>query len=118
VAGAAPAARATPWNISFELPAAPHGKATLRLAIATSNTREIAVTVNNQDAGRVDQLANDSAIGRNGISGIWYERELAFNASLMKQGNNVLTLTVPEGGLTSGVIYDYLRLELDESAAQ
>jgi hypothetical protein len=27
-----------------------------------------------------------------------------------------LGLTVPAGGLTSGIIYDYLRLELDENA--
>ncbi len=35
----------------------------------------------------------------------------------MKAGKNVLALTVPAGGLTSGIIYDYLRLELDENAA-
>jgi rhamnogalacturonan endolyase len=34
----------------------------------------------------------------------------------MKAGSNVLTLTVPGGSLTSGIVYDYLRLELDESA--
>jgi hypothetical protein len=26
-----------------------------------------------------------------------------------------MTLTVPAGELTSGVVYDYLRLELDEN---
>jgi hypothetical protein len=26
-------------------------------------------------------------------------------------------LTVPAGGVNAGVIYDYLRLEMDESAA-
>jgi rhamnogalacturonan endolyase len=35
----------------------------------------------------------------------------------MKQGENEMTLTVPAGELTSGVTYDYLRLELDENAA-
>ena len=100
----------------FDLPNAPQGKATLRLAIATNNAREIAVTVNDQEAGTLDHLPTDSAIGRNGIQGIWFETEVPFNASLLKQGANVLTLTVPAGGLTNGVIYDYLRLELDESA--
>jgi hypothetical protein len=33
----------------------------------------------------------------------------------MKIGRNVLELTVPEGFLTSGVMYDYLRLELQEN---
>ncbi len=103
IAPRAPAgsSKATPFEISFDLPTAPRGKATLRLAIATCNTREIALTVNNQDAGRLDQLPTDSAIGRNGIQGIWFERELPFNASLMKQGTNSLTLTVPPGGGTA-----------------
>ncbi len=52
-----------------------------------------------------------------GIGGYWSERDLAFDASLMHAGPNSIVLTVPAGGLTSGVIYDYLRLELDESAA-
>jgi len=29
----------------------------------------------------------------------------------------MLKLTIPGGGLTSGILYDYVRLELDESAA-
>jgi hypothetical protein len=28
-----------------------------------------------------------------------------------------MTLTVPAGDVTSGVVYDYLRLELDENSA-
>jgi rhamnogalacturonan endolyase len=114
--GGAPQTRATPWTISFDLPSAPRGKVTLRVAIATSNTREVSVAVNQQEAGRLDQLPTDSAIGRNGIQGIWFERDLAFDAGLLKQGTNTLTLIVPPGGATSGLIYDYLRLELDDSA--
>jgi hypothetical protein len=37
--------------------------------------------------------------------------------SRVKAGENVMRLTVPAGPLTSGVMYDYLRLELDEAAA-
>jgi len=40
-----------------------------------------------------------------------------FNAASMKTGTNLLELSIPAGGLTSGIIYDYLRLELDENAA-
>jgi rhamnogalacturonan endolyase len=32
----------------------------------------------------------------------------------LKPGENELQLTVPAGELTSGVVYDYLRLELNE----
>jgi rhamnogalacturonan endolyase len=31
---------------------------------------------------------------------------------LLKPGENELQLTVPAGDLTTGVVYDYLRLEL------
>ena len=93
------------------MPAAPRGKATLRFGIATNNNANIAMAVNGTPAGRLAQMPSDSAIGRNGIQGIWFERELAFDASLMKQGANTITLT----NTTGGIIYDYLRLELDES---
>jgi rhamnogalacturonan endolyase len=32
----------------------------------------------------------------------------------MKQGENEMQLTVPAGDVTTGVVYDYLRLELNE----
>ena len=57
----------------------------------------------------------DGAITRHSIRGLWYEREVAFDAALLKPGANALTLTVPAGPVNNGVIYDYLRLELDES---
>jgi hypothetical protein len=31
---------------------------------------------------------------------------------MMPAGQNTMTLTIPAGGLTSGIIYDYIRLEL------
>ncbi len=113
--GPPPGSNATPYTIEFNLPAALHGTATLRLGIASANTREVTVSVNGQPAGRVDQLPTESSIGRNAVQGIWFERELPFDAALLKQGDNTLTLTVPPGGGTAGLIYDYLRLELNEA---
>jgi rhamnogalacturonan endolyase len=116
--GPAASGTATPRSITFAMAAAPKGgKATLRLAICGTAARFIDVTVNDQPAGRVEQMIPDSTFGMgNGIQGIWYEREVAFDATLLKAGANVLKLTVPAGPVTAGVIYDYLRLELDESA--
>ena len=37
-----------------------------------------------------------------------------FDAALLKAGENQMQLTVPAGEVTSGVVYDYLRLELKE----
>ena len=109
--------RATPWTISFDLAQAPRtGKAYLRLALAATSAREIDVVVNDQPAGVVDHLFTDGAIARNGITGVWSEREVVFDAAMLKAGTNTLKLIVPAGSLTAGVIYDYLRLELEEKA--
>jgi rhamnogalacturonan endolyase len=107
---------ATPYRIHFNLPAAPTGMATLRLAICAANTRSVEVSVNDKSAGVVDQFpSGDATVVRHGIQGIWYERDLAFDAAIMKQGDNVLTLTMPAGSVNNGIIYDYVRLELDDS---
>jgi rhamnogalacturonan endolyase len=115
-AGVSGSGRATPYNIRFEMAAAPKGKATLRLAICGTGARTLEVSVNDKPAGQVNLIGTDGVIVRHGGQGIWYEREVAFDASLMKQGENVLTLTVPAGPINNGVLYDYLRLELDETA--
>ena len=107
--------RSTTWTINFKLPDVPHGKVTLRLAICGIGTRNLTATMNDQSIGTVSNLVYNATINRDGIGGYWTERDLAFDASLMQAGENVLKLTVPAGGLTSGIIYDYLRLELDES---
>ena len=107
---------ATTWTVTFDLPAAPHGKATLRLALCGIGTRTLMADLNDQSIGNVTNLVYNATINRDGIGGIWGEHDLVFDASLMKAGKNILGLTVPAGGLTSGVIYDYLRLELDENA--
>jgi rhamnogalacturonan endolyase len=107
---------ATPYKITFDLPAAQKGKAFLRIAFCTSSTRSVAVSVNDQPSGEFANLPNDSTITRHGIQGIWFERELSFDASTLKQGTNTLTLTVPSGNVNNGVIYDVVRLEVDDTA--
>jgi rhamnogalacturonan endolyase len=109
--------RSTTWSISFALPSAPRGKATLRLALCGIGARSLAVTVNEQPAGNVTGLMNNATVHRDGIGGNWSERDVVFDASLMRAGDNVMKLTIPAGTLTSGLIYDYLRLELNEFAA-
>ncbi len=49
-------------------------------------------------------LTYNATINRDGIGGYWGEHDIAFDASLMKAGDNVLKLTsIPAGGLTSGI---------------
>lgn len=107
--------RSTTWTIRFNLFAAPQGKATLRLPICGVGTRNIAVTLNDNLIGTVTNLTYNATINRDGIGGYWMEHNVAFDAATMKAGENILQLTIPRGGLTSGVIYDYVRLELDET---
>lgn len=109
--------RATPYSVSFELDEAPlAGKtATLRLAICGTAARELVISVNGNSAGALAlQQTRDGVITRHGSHGIWYETEFSFDSSLLKSGKNTLTLTMPAGSLNSGILYDYLRLELEE----
>jgi rhamnogalacturonan endolyase len=108
----------TTWSIAFDLPEAPKGKATLRLAIAGSSGRGgIQVRVNDQSVGGTGPLPVTGVMHRDGIRGYWVERDMPFDAALLKAGTNVIRLTNRARNWTDGVLYDYLRLELDESAA-
>jgi rhamnogalacturonan endolyase len=106
--------RATPWTIHFDVAKSEtlDGHAVLRLALSGVGTRSIDVAVNGQPAGQITGLLYNATINRDGIEGSWVEKDLSFSAGLLHAGGNTLTLTVPEGGLTSGVAYDALRLEL------
>jgi rhamnogalacturonan endolyase len=107
----------TTWSITFDLPAAPKGKATLRLGIAGSRGRGgIEVGVNDKSGGGTGPLPETGVMHRDGIRGYWVERAVPFDAALLKAGTNVIKLTNPARGWQEGVLYDYLRLELDESA--
>jgi rhamnogalacturonan endolyase len=104
--------RATTWTINFPLANAVQGKAILRMGICGVGARRIAVGVNDKPAGVVTGLVYNATINRDGIGGAWVEKDIAFDAAMMRAGQNRLTLTIPAGGLTSGIIYDYIRLEL------
>jgi rhamnogalacturonan endolyase len=107
----------TTWAVIFKLTNAPQGQAILRIAFAGAGTRTLSVLMNEHSIGAATNLVQNSAIHRGGITGSWVERDLTFDAALMKAGTNTLELTIPPGNLTAGVMYDYLRLELDEKAS-
>ena len=106
--------RATTWTIKFNLAKAAQGSGVLRLALAGADgTGGLAIGVNGRDVGSIYPTATN-ALRYNTDRGVWQERTLTFDASLLKPGENTLTLTVPAGEVTTGVVYDYLRLELNE----
>ena len=106
---------ATTWSVSFDLPAALHGRATLRLSFAGTEAKQVAVTMNDQPIGTVTGLPNTMVIHRDADRSWWQEKDVVFDAAVMKAGTNVLKLTIPAGPVTAGVEYDYLRLEVEES---
>jgi rhamnogalacturonan endolyase len=107
--------RATTWTIKFNMDKASKGQAALRVSLAGADGNGgLAVSVNNQSVGSIATMATN-ALRYNTDRGVWQQRVLTFDAGLLKQGENDMQLTVPAGELTSGVVYDYLRLELDEN---
>src|SRR5262249_26801817 len=77
------------WSIAFDLPEAPHGKATLRLAFCGTHVGcNVQVSANGESVGETGVLPSTSAMQRDGISGYWIEKDIPFDANLLKQGAN------------------------------
>jgi rhamnogalacturonan endolyase len=116
--------RATVWIVKFNMKKPVQGQAALRVALAGVNgISQLPVTVNGQDVGAIGdggsadnaRLRTTNTIRYNSDKGLWQERTLRFDAALLKPGENEMTFTVPGGDLQSGVVWDYLRLELNEN---
>jgi rhamnogalacturonan endolyase len=107
--------RATTWTIRFNMDDAGKGLATLRVALAGADGQGgLQVAVNGQPVGTIHPVATN-ALRYNTDKGIWRQYAQPFEGSLLKEGENEMQLTVPAGDLTTGVVWDYLRLELDEN---
>jgi len=93
---------------------AEHGLATLRVALAGADGNGgLEVGVNGHSVGTIRTVATN-ALRYNTNKGVWRQYTQPFDAALLKPGENEMTLTVPAGDLKTGVVYDYLRLELNE----
>jgi rhamnogalacturonan endolyase len=109
--------RATTWTIKFNLKKAAQGHAVLRVALAGADGNGgLAIGVNGQPAGTIHPVATN-ALRYNTDRGVWYQYAQQFDAAWLKEGENSMTLTVPAGDLTTGVVWDYLRLELNDGSA-
>lgn len=116
--------RETVWTIKFDMPKAAAGTAALRVGLAGVDGLGgvLPVSINGKSVGGIGDASNPDnprMIGTNAIryntdQGYWQQRALKFDASVLKAGENVMTFTVPAGDLQSGVVWDYLRLELNE----
>lgn len=108
----------TTWKVLFYLPSAPSGgTATLRVALASATAAVVDVSLN---GGRLDHFrtGRDNAMMRAGIHGQYALRDIRFDAALLKKGRNELSFTQEAGGnALKSVMYDCIRLELDEARA-
>ena len=107
--------RATTWTIKFSMDKAAAGQAALRIALAGADgDGGLAIAVNGRNVGVLRPVATN-ALRYNTDKGVWREYVQKFDATLLAPGENQIQLTVPAGELTTGVVYDYLRLELNDN---
>lgn len=102
----------TSWRIRFALPERPAGTAILRLAICGMRGGPIDVAVNGRAVGSTGPLPESGVMHRDGIRGVQIERNIRFDAELLRAGENVIELSKQARTWTDGVLYDYLRLEI------
>jgi rhamnogalacturonan endolyase len=116
--------RATTWTVKFKVTKAAKGTAVLRIALAgadggNGNTPaapgSLTIGVNGTDAGTLHPVATN-ALRYNTDKGVWNEYAEPFDASLLKPGENSITFTVPAGDVSTGVVWDYVRLELNDGS--
>jgi rhamnogalacturonan endolyase len=116
--------RATTWTVKFNMPKAAKGEAVLRIALAGADggngnepsvAGNLTIGVNGQTVGTIHPVATN-ALRYNTNKGVWNQYIQKFGAGLLKQGENEMTFTVPAGDVTTGVVWDYLRLELNDGS--
>ena len=73
------------------------------------------IGVNGQNVGTIHPVATN-ALRYNTNKGVWYQYIQKFDAALLKPGENEMTFTVPAGDVTTGVVWDYVRLELNDGS--
>ena len=108
----------TTWTVKFNMAKAAKGSAVLRIALAGADSDRgggLAIGVNGKEVGSIRPVATN-ALRYNTNKGVWYQYAQKFDASLLKRGENSMTFTVPAGDVTTGVVWDYLRLELNDGS--
>ena len=110
--------KGTTWRITFDLAKVTPGTATLRLALCGTRDSQIDVAVNGHPVGTTGPLPSSGVMHRDGIRGTEIERDIPFNTSNLLAGKNVMELTTHARNWVDGVLYDYLRLEVDDAGAK
>lgn len=106
---------AATWKIEFNRPNEVKGTATLRLAICGFYGGPLNVKLNGKPIGTTGKLMESSVMHRDGIrSEALIISDIKFDAALLKPGNNIIQLNKNGHDPAETIMYDYVRLELDE----
>ncbi len=122
--------RVPEWRVVFTNAVARTGRAVLTLGICGHEGRsrpQLRVGLNGDPLGEVSGMPSDGAAHRSGLRGLAHEREIAFDASRLAAGTNVMTFALPSpgrrvgkrmGSPASAVLWDCLRLEVGPESPQ
>ncbi|CAK9186567.1 unnamed protein product [Ilex paraguariensis] len=110
--------KATTWRIKFKLDNIDQaaGTYTLHLALASANSSELQVRINDPEANpphfSSGLIGSDNAIARHGIHGLYWLFSVDIQSAQLMQEDNTIYLTQARDTTPfQGVMYDYIRLE-------
>lgn len=104
------------WKIRFDYDNKVSGLATLRLAICASRGGPVDIMLNGQKIGTSGDLPESGAMHRDGIRGATLvECNVNFDSKILKPQGNIIELYKHARAWHEGVLYDYVRLEVDEN---
>ena len=104
-----------PWNIHFNLSKVPSsGRATMVVAIASSESARLQVTVNGTEPfSQVAPVEGGNALLREGVHAKYCTETFTIPVSLLKVGANTIQLLQSKTKADkSHIMYDYIRLEM------
>ncbi|CAK9172134.1 unnamed protein product, partial [Ilex paraguariensis] len=110
--------KATTWRIKFKLDNIDQaaGTYTLHLALASANSSELQVRINDPEANSPHfssgLIGSDNAIAWHGIHGLYWLFSVDIQSAQLMQEDNTIYLTQARHTTPfQGVMYDYIRLE-------
>jgi len=104
----------TTWKIEFNMDRAVEGTAVLRLAICGARGGPVDIKLNGNYIGTTGAIPESGVMHRDGIrSQALNVYDIRCKAASLKTGNNIIELTKKAKAWPDGILYDYIRFELD-----
>lgn len=109
--------QAPTWQVKFKIENVIQGGAyKLRIAIASATLASLQVRFNDPNVVpahfETPRIGRDNSIARHGIHGLYWLFSVDVSSSWLVQGDNTLFLGQSKyGGVFTGIMYDYIRLE-------